>query len=56
MAYLHAKSIIHRDIKPENLLMGELTPTIHVLMITGLDGSIKIADFGWSVQSPSEDR
>lgn len=36
MNYLHIQSppIIHRDIKPENLLV--------------CDGSIKMADFGWS--------
>ena len=43
MSYLHSKKVIHRDIKPENLLLG-------------LWGEIKIADFGWSVHSPSSRR
>ncbi|KAK1297762.1 Serine/threonine-protein kinase Aurora-3 [Acorus calamus] len=38
LAYCHEKHVIHRDIKPENLLMD-------------LKGRLKIADFGWSVQS-----
>ena len=41
--YCHSKHIIHRDIKPENLLIGAF-------------GEIKIADFGWSVHSPSSRR
>lgn len=40
LIYLHEKNVIHRDIKPENLLNSM--------------GTIKIADFGWSVYSPKE--
>ncbi|CAG7852136.1 Serine/threonine-protein kinase ark1; AltName: Full=Aurora-related kinase 1 [Serendipita indica DSM 11827] len=43
LQYLHTKRIIHRDIKPENLLLG-------------IDGEIKIGDFGWSVHAPSNRR
>ncbi|KAK1286479.1 Serine/threonine-protein kinase Aurora-1 [Acorus calamus] len=38
LIYCHGKHVIHRDIKPENLLIG-------------LQGDIKIADFGWSVHT-----
>ena len=41
LAYLHEHNVIHRDIKPENLLLG-------------MEGEIKIGDFGWSVHSPEE--
>lgn len=42
LLYLHSKHIIHRDIKPENLLNSL--------------GTIKIADFGWSIHAPSARR
>ncbi len=40
LSYLHSKDIIHRDIKPENLLLG-------------INGKLKIGNFGWSVHAPS---
>lgn len=42
LLYLHSKHVIHRDIKPENLLNSL--------------GTIKIADFGWSIHAPSTRR
>lgn len=51
--YLHGKNIMHRDIKPENILIGELhshyTPKLADAL--GLNGELKLADFGWSVVS-----
>ncbi|XP_042505360.1 serine/threonine-protein kinase Aurora-3-like [Macadamia integrifolia] len=41
LAYCHNQYVIHRDIKPENLLLD-------------FEGRLKIADFGWSVQSRSK--
>jgi len=43
LSYLHSKHVIHRDIKPENILLG-------------LNGDLKIGDFGWSVHAPSNRR
>ncbi|KAF8316971.1 kinase-like protein [Cantharellus anzutake] len=43
LQYLHSKHVIHRDIKPENLLLG-------------LNGELKIGDFGWSVHAPGNRR
>lgn len=40
--YIHKKHIIHRDIKPENILVS--------------NGVLKLADFGWSIHSPSNKR
>ena len=41
-SYMHSKNVIHRDLKPENLL--------------DCGGVIKLADFGWSVHTPSKKR
>mmetsp|Transcript_19504 Transcript_19504/g.54259 ORF Transcript_19504/g.54259 Transcript_19504/m.54259 type:complete len:388 (-) Transcript_19504:287-1450(-) len=43
LIYCHSKHVIHRDIKPENLLIG-------------IDGDLKIGDFGWSVHAPNSRR
>ncbi|KAK4235398.1 kinase-like domain-containing protein [Achaetomium macrosporum] len=40
LSHLHRTHVMHRDIKPENLLVGT-------------HGEVKVADFGWSVHSPS---
>ena len=40
LEYCHKHNVIHRDIKPENLLVG-------------LEGELKISDFGWAVHAPS---
>ena len=42
LKYIHSRDVIHRDIKPENLL--------------NCLGTIKLADFGWSVHAPSNRR
>jgi serine/threonine protein kinase len=41
LAYLHSLSVIHRDIKLENTLFSA-------------DGTLKIADFGLSIDEASE--
>lgn len=43
LRYLHKKHVMHRDIKPENILVG-------------VQGEIKISDFGWSVHAPNNRR
>lgn len=43
LKFCHERNVIHRDIKPENLLLG-------------YHGEVKMADFGWSVHSPSSRR
>lgn len=43
LSYLHKKHVIHRDIKPENILVG-------------IQGEIKLSDFGWSVHAPTNRR
>ena len=42
LEYIHKKHVIHRDIKPENILNSL--------------GTIKLADFGWSIHTPSKQR
>ncbi|KAG6533125.1 hypothetical protein ZIOFF_006990 [Zingiber officinale] len=53
LAYCHGKHVIHRDIKPENLL---LDIEVHISLFNYLivEGRLKIADFGWAVQSNSK--
>ena len=41
LAFLHTRSRIHRDIKSDNVLLG-------------LDGAVKLADFGYCVQLTEE--
>mmetsp|Transcript_55651 Transcript_55651/g.124186 ORF Transcript_55651/g.124186 Transcript_55651/m.124186 type:complete len:314 (-) Transcript_55651:14-955(-) len=43
LRYLHGLAVIHRDLKPENLLVGR-------------GGAVKLADFGWAVQSQPGER
>eukprot|EP00177_Eucheuma_denticulatum_P008197 GFKZ01014921.1.p1 GENE.GFKZ01014921.1~~GFKZ01014921.1.p1 ORF type:complete len:340 (+),score=40.77 GFKZ01014921.1:561-1580(+) len=43
LRYCHYKHVIHRDLKPENILVG-------------INGELKIADFGWSVHAPRNRR
>jgi len=43
LIYCHSRKVLHRDIKPENLLLG-------------VNGELKIGDFGWSVHAPSSKR
>ncbi|RWW01964.1 hypothetical protein BHE74_00005200 [Ensete ventricosum] len=65
LAYCHEKHVIHRDIKPENLLLDIEVCALLLLLLLRLgpnecikhdmflfwQGRLKIADFGWAVQS-----
>jgi len=50
--FLHKNGLIHRDIKPENLL---LSPTSASDPSSPQKYCLKICDFGWCVQSTSEE-
>ncbi|OUZ99490.1 Protein kinase domain [Macleaya cordata] len=58
LVYCHEKHVIHRDIKPENLLLDHESYYILLVVIVQtedfLQGRLKVADFGWSVQSRSK--
>ncbi|KAI8846508.1 kinase-like domain-containing protein [Chytridium lagenaria] len=43
LEYIHAKDIVYRDLKPENILLG-------------IDGHIKIADFGFAKRLRSDEK
>eukprot|EP01013_Petalomonas_cantuscygni_P038979 TRINITY_DN70249_c0_g1_i1.p1 TRINITY_DN70249_c0_g1~~TRINITY_DN70249_c0_g1_i1.p1 ORF type:complete len:326 (-),score=65.99 TRINITY_DN70249_c0_g1_i1:136-1113(-) len=43
LQYLHSKHVMHRDIKPENILIDVF-------------GTLKLADFGWSVHDKTDRR
>ena len=55
LIYLHSKHVIHRDIKPENLLNSFVKKAISNFN-EFLKGTIKLADFGWSIHGRSKNR